>query len=63
MEGSDMMELVEYEVALVDGSVERLKDRLQRFADQGFRVVATAQNIVIMERKAKSEDQDGGVDG
>ena len=57
-----MSKRVEYEVALVDGNVERLKERLQRYADQGFRVAATAHNVVIMERKVRSHEKEEGED-
>ncbi len=53
-----MAKRMQYEVAQFDGNADRLKERLQRFADQGFRYVGSIEGVVIMERKAKKQDED-----
>jgi hypothetical protein len=53
-----MAKKMEYEIALIDGSVESIKERLQKFANRGYRYVGSVQNAVIMERKARTKDED-----
>ena len=53
-----MAKKMEYEIALIDGNVEGSKEKLQKLANRGYRYVGSVQNAVIMERKARSKDED-----
>jgi len=48
---------MEYEVVLAT-DVNDLRESLKRLAKENFRVTATVDKLVILERKVKSKDKD-----